>query len=109
MVFARITGTIIILFGILIGLNYFNIIPDTLLNYNFVTIGIILFIAHEAYALIRNLFGDTNKIVGIGVPLIFIIIAASYFIRTILPEAVSSTIPLVTAALMVAEGLYRLH
>jgi len=109
MVFARITGIIIILFGILIGLTYFSIIPTTFLNYDFVMIGIIIFIAHEAYALIMNIAGGTNKIVGIGVPLIFMIIAASYFVKTFLPEAISSTVPLITAALMVAEGLYRLH
>jgi len=109
MVFARITGIIIILFGIFIGLTYFKIISNTLFGYNFVMIGIILFIIHEAYALIRNLLGGTNKIIGIGVPLIFIIIAGSYFIKENLPEAIVSTIPLITAALMIAEGLYRLH
>ena len=109
MVLAQITGIIVIIFGIFIGLNYFEIVPETFFGYNIVMIGIILFIAHEAYALIRNLSGETNKIVGIGVPLIFIIITGSYFIKGYLPEAIASTIPLITAALMVAEGLYRLH
>ena len=47
--------------------------------------------------------------IGMGVPLIFIIIAAAYFVSAFLPESVSSVVPLVTAALMAAEGLYRLH
>ncbi len=109
MVLARITGIVLILFGIFIGLTYFEIIPDTFLDYNLVVIGIVIFIAHEAFAIVGNITGGTNKIIGIGVPLIFIIIAALYFVKTFLPEAVSSTAPLVTAALMVAEGLYRLH
>ena len=109
MVFARITGIVIILFGALIGLNYFNIIPTTILGYDFIMIGIILFIVHEAYALIRNLMGGTNKIVGLGVPLVFMIIAGAYFIRQNLPKAIALTIPLITSALMLAEGLYRLH
>ncbi len=109
MVFTRITGIIIIIFGIFVGFTYFKLTSNILFGYDFVMIGLLLFIAHEAYALIKNLSTDTNKIVSIGVPLVFIAIAASYFIKIYLPESIASTIPLITAALMVAEGLYRLH
>jgi len=109
MVFARITGIIIIILGIFIGLTYFNILSPILFGYNVIMIGLIIFIAHELHALIMNLSSDSNKIVSIGVPLIFIIVAASYFIRIYLLEAVASTIPLISAAFMCAEGLYRLH
>ena len=109
MVFARITGIIIILFGIFTGLTYFKILQDTYFGYNIVMVGIIIFIAHELFALVMNLFNDSNKIVSIGVPLIFIAVAASYFVRSYIPEAIVPVIPLITAAFMCAEGLYRLH
>lgn len=109
MVFARITGIIIIILGIFTGLTYFNILSPILFGYNLVFIGIIIFIAHELHALVMNLSSDGNKIVGIGVPLLFILVAASYFVRSYLPDAIVSTTPLITAAFMIAEGLYRLH
>ena len=109
MVFARITGIIIILLGIFIGLFHFNIVSNTLLGFDLIMIGILIFIAHEAYALIRNLSSDGNKLISIGVPLLFIIIAASYFIKAYTPEVIASNTPLIIAALMCAEGLYRLH
>ncbi|MBU0628811.1 MAG: hypothetical protein KKC75_06480 [Nanoarchaeota archaeon] len=109
MVFARITGTIIIIFGLFIGSTYFNLIPSRLFGYDFILIGIILFIVHELHALIMNLSSDGNKIVGVGVPLLFMIISASYFIQSYLPEAIIQALPLIIAAFMLAEGLYRLH
>jgi len=109
MVFARITGIIIILLGIFIGLSHFNIVSNTLFGFDLIMIGILIFIAHEAYSLIRNLSSDGNKLISTGVPLLFIIIAGSYFIRRYLPEIIASNIILIIAVLMCAEGLYRLH
>lgn len=108
MVFTKITGIIIIILGIFIGLNHFNIISTTLFGFNLVTIGIIIFIAHEALALVMNL-SSGNKIVSIGVPLLFILIAGSYFVQTRLPQVVSSNMLLIISILMIVEGLYRLH
>jgi len=107
--FTKITGIIIILLGIFIGLTHFEVISNTLLGYDLVMIGILIFIAHELFALFMNLKSDTNKIISMGVPSLFILIAASYFARAFLPDFIASSIPLVIAILMVVEGLYRLH
>ncbi|MBW2989118.1 hypothetical protein KY358_02240 [Candidatus Woesearchaeota archaeon] len=109
MALTKITGMIIILFGFFIGLTYFNIVPGTIFGYDFIMVGVIIFILHEAHALIRNSLSDTNKIVSVGVPLIFMITAGSYPARGFFPEAIASSIPLVISAFMVSEGLYRLH
>jgi len=109
MAFAQITGIIIILFGISIGLVHFNLISSTVLGFNIVTIGILFFMLHEAYALIRNLSSDTNKIISVGVPLLFILIAGSNFIRPYLPGLIASNLTLIITILMIVEGLYRLH
>ncbi|MEA2036178.1 MAG: hypothetical protein U9O94_01615 [Nanoarchaeota archaeon] len=109
MVLAQITGFVIILLGIFIGLTHFELIPDTISGFNLVSIGILVFIAHEAYALISNYANTENKLIGVGVPLLFVLIAGSYFIREFVPESISSSLTLVIAVLMCAEGLYRLH
>jgi hypothetical protein len=109
LVFAKITGIIIIILGIIIGLIHFTIIPPTFLNPDVAMIGILIFIAHEAYALIRNLFSDGNKVVSVGVPLLFMAVAGSFFIKAYIPDTLSSNLTLIIPVLMVAEGLYRLH
>jgi len=109
MVLAKITGGILIIFGIFVGLNHFGLFSYTLFGLDVVIIGILLFIAHEIYALVTNLSSDGNKAVGIGVPLLFTVIAGSYFIKEYIPEPIASNILLITAVLMCAEGLYRLH
>lgn len=108
MVFAKITGVIIIAFGILIGLFHFSVLPARIQGIDFVPIGILVFIAHEALALFQN-SGSANKLIAFGVPIIFILVASSYFVISIMPEKISSVIPLAIAILMCAEGLYRLH
>ena len=109
MVFAWITGLVTILFGIFIGISHFGFLPDTIFGFNIVTIGIIVFIIHELFALFKNMSSDGNKIISAGVPLLFTILAASYFIRSYLPGLLAANIQLIIAVLMVAEGLYRLH
>ena len=109
MVFAKITGILIILLGIFIGLTHFNILSNIYFGFDLVMIGILLFILHEAFALFMNMKSDGNKIIGIGVPSLFIIIAASYFLRAYIPGAIASNITLIIPVLMIAEGLYRLH
>lgn len=109
MVFARITGFLTILFGIFIGVSHFGFLPNTIFGFNFVTIGILVFIVHELFALFMNISHDGNKIIGVGVPLLFAIVAGSYFLSSYLPAAVASNILLIISVLMVAEGLYRMH
>ncbi|MBW2975529.1 hypothetical protein KY366_07450 [Candidatus Woesearchaeota archaeon] len=109
MVFARICGAVIIVLGAVIGVVHLGFLPETMHGVNVVAVGISLFIFHELFALFMNALGDGNKIVSTGVPLLFIIIAGSYFIMPYLPEMISSNILLVIAVLMCAEGLYRLH
>ena len=109
MVFARITGAITIIFGIFIGLTHFNIISNYYFGLDLVMIGILLFIIHEAFALFMNMKSEGNKTISIGVPSLFIIVAASYFVRAFLPGAIASNITLIIPVLMIAEGLYRLH
>ena len=109
MVFARITGFITILLGIFIAVSHFGFLPNIMFGFNLVIIGILVFIVHELFALFMNISHDGNKIISVGVPLLFTLIAGSYFIRPYLPAVIASNILLIIAVLMVAEGLYRLH
>ncbi|MBI2139954.1 hypothetical protein HYU14_03450 [Candidatus Woesearchaeota archaeon] len=107
--FARLTGGIIILFGVFIGLFHFHYIKEAVFGVNIVMLGIALFIVHELHALVRNAFGEGNKLVSIGVPVFFILIAGSYFAIALLPKAIAENLLLIISVLMVAEGLYRVH
>ena len=109
MVFARITGFLTILFGIFIGVFHFGFLPSTIFGFDIVMIGIFVFIAHELFALFMNMSYDGNKIISVGVPLLFTLISGSYFLRAYLPQSLSSNILLIISVLMIAEGLYRLH
>ncbi len=109
MVFAKIEGFALIFLGLLVGLIHFKMLSDVIYGINIITIAIFVFIAHEAYAIFKNLSSGGNKIISIGVPLLFIIIAGSYFIRAYIPELIALNITLIIAVLMCAEGLYRLH
>jgi hypothetical protein len=109
MVFARITGIVIILFSILIGMIHFNFLSDVLFGLNIVFIGIFLFIADQVFAMVKNFAHSENKFISLGVPIIFILIVSTYFISSFLPDSISVNIKLIVAVLMLAEGLYRLH
>ena len=109
MVFARITGVVMILFGILIGGAHTGLFTPKPFGLNVVLIGLLVFIAHEVFALVMNYKGEGNKIISVGVPLVFIVIASSYFVSSFLPGFIADHVLLVNAVLMVAEGLYRLH
>lgn len=109
MVFAKIEGFALVFLGLLVGLIHFKMLSDVIYGINVITIAIFVFIAHEAYSLFKNLSSGGNKIISIGVPLLFIIIAGSYFIISYLPEPIASNILIITAAIICAEGLYRLH
>lgn len=109
MVFAKITGSVLILFGIYIGLVHFELFSNVMFGINLVSVGIVIFIAHELVALFSNISSGGNKIIGIGVPLLFIIVAGSNFIINYMPEMIALNLKLIIAVIMCAEGLYRLH
>ena len=105
----KIMGIGVILFAILIGLVHFGFISEEMFGINLVLIGVFVFLAHNLHAILRGFSHEGNKVVSIGVPALFILIGASYFFRTYLPSTISSSILLLIAVLMLAEGLYRLH
>ncbi|MFH1641468.1 MAG: hypothetical protein ABIC04_01055 [Nanoarchaeota archaeon] len=104
----KIMGVLIIIMGILIGLIHFNILHNVIPGINLVNIGIIIFVFHELMGLITHLFKDGNKMISVGVPLLFIIVASSYFVRDYIP-IIGEHITLIIPVIMVVEGLYRLH
>ena len=106
---AVITGILLILFGAFFGSVHFQAFDVGLLPFDALLIGVVLFIAHEAFALFHNLRGDGNKIIGAGVPLLFMGAASAHFWRQFLPAAVGQNLYLVLGVLMAAEGLSRLH
>ena len=105
----KITGIILVILGILVGLISFEIVQQYIGTIDIIMIGVAIFILHEVGALLMNTFHSDNKLVSLSIPLIFIIIAGSYFIKDMLPEVISANLILIIAALMCAEGLYRLH
>lgn len=109
MVFDKITGSSIVILGILIGLVYFDIIQNTFFAIDFVVIGIIIFIIHELINAMLNFSHTENKVIGLGVPVLFSILAGSYFIKDFMPQPISQVLLLMIAVLMIAEGLYRMH
>ncbi len=109
MVFAKITGSVLILFGICIGLVHFELFSEIIYGVSLVSVGIIIFIAHELFALFNNISSGGNRIIGIGVPLLFIAVAGSNFIINYMPEMIALNLKLIIAVIMCAEGLYRLH
>ncbi|MBI2576052.1 hypothetical protein HYV84_02475 [Candidatus Woesearchaeota archaeon] len=106
---AIITGILLILSGAFFGSVHLRLVTADAFPFDPMLIGVVFFIMHESFALFHNLRGDGNKIIGAGVPLLFIAAASAHFWKEFLPAVVGQNLYLVLGVLMAAEGLYRLH
>ncbi len=104
----RIAGLVQILLAVLIALEYFNIFT---LGLPLITLGALILIIYQGWALIRNLSSTGFKApMGFIIPIIFGGTGLLYFFPlAFIPNVIISNLKILIAAFLFTEGLYSIH
>jgi hypothetical protein len=105
----EIFGIVIIIGGTALGIEYFTSFVFPSAGMPLIKICALLLFGHQLIALFGNIRSEDGTMFSTMVPVLFMIVAVGAFFSPSFPEIISKNTALITAILMIVEGLYSLH